>query len=235
MLWFETRINEFKANPGKLPEPKYGVHLVKANAPQGENYWRVIGVHHLEPLENYSNRNIYIVALDEQGQRIKIPVIWAGWTWEGRRNDERADPVPLDKPNEEPAGNISVGSGQIVSVWIKGASRDANDKSDRVENLHTVHPDEPLPDGRKLNTIGHHSFLVVFQRTRVGATVPPPPDPRPVPEPAPEPVNWLTHFDDRQRKQIAFSRLYAKDFSHGATGHNDMLIIAKMAELLDGK
>jgi hypothetical protein len=53
-------------------------------------------------------------------------------------------------------------------------------------------------------------------------------------EPTPEPVDWLTHFDDRQREQIAFSRLYARDFNHGADGHNSMLIIARMAELLDG-
>jgi hypothetical protein len=36
--------------------------------------------------------------------------------------------------------------------------------SDRVENLHTGHPDE-APG----NTLFHHSFLVVFQRTKVAA------------------------------------------------------------------
>ena len=52
-------------------------------------------------------------------------------------------------------------------MWrLKGLSAGANDKSDRVENLHTAHPDEPLPDGSLLNTLGHHSFYVVFQRTR---------------------------------------------------------------------
>jgi hypothetical protein len=61
--------------------------------------------------------------------------------------------------------------GQNVAVWIKGLSRDANDKSDRVENLHTAHPDEPLPDGSLLNTLGHHSFYVVFQRTRKAGQV----------------------------------------------------------------
>jgi hypothetical protein len=56
--------------------------------------------------------------------------------------------------------------GQGISGWINGRSRDASEKSDRVEELHTSHPDEPLPDGAILNGLGHHSFYVVFQRTR---------------------------------------------------------------------
>jgi hypothetical protein len=189
---FEHRLynGEFLAHPGRLPLAKYGVRVVRAEVAQGETYWRVIGVHHLRPEENMSNRNVYFVALDEQGHRIKTPVVWAGWDWEGRQPRQKADPVALDKPDEEPAGNISVGGNQKASVWIKGLSRDAEDKSDRVENLHTGHPDEPLPDGRLLNTIGHHSFYVVFQRTRAGATVPPPPPPPPpVVEPDPDPTS----------------------------------------------
>jgi len=42
--------------------------------------------------------------------------------------------------------------------------------SDRVENLHTKHADEPGPNGEIWNSIGHHSFYVIFQRTRQGAT-----------------------------------------------------------------
>lgn len=46
--------------------------------------------------------------------------------------------------------------------------------------------------------------------------------------------NWeLENFDDRQRKEIEFSRLYAKHFAHGTDGHNAKMIIAKMARLLD--
>jgi hypothetical protein len=45
---------------------------------------------------------------------------------------------------------------------------------------------------------------------------------------------WFGHFDERQQKQIRFARLYAQDFAHGADGHNNMLIIAKMSELLGG-
>lgn len=48
-------------------------------------------------------------------------------------------------------------------------------------------------------------------------------------------MGWRIHFDERQRKEIAFAQLYARDFHHGTSGHNDMMIIAKMAELLDDK
>lgn len=142
-----------------------------ANVAEGETYWRVIGIHHLTPLENFSNHHVYIEALDEEGRRIQNPIAWAGWSWEGRQPQERADPVALDKPDYEAAGNIAMFFGQTVSVWLKGQNRDGNDKTDTVENLHSRHPDEPLADGRLLNTLGHHSFYVVFQRTRKAATV----------------------------------------------------------------
>lgn len=158
--------NAKTASEPLTPEAKYAVNVTKADVAEGETYWRLIGVHHLLPDENVSKHNIYIEALDEQGNRIKNPIAWAGWTWEGRRPNERADPVALDKPANETAGDIAIHFGQKASIWIKGLNRDGNDKSDRVENLHTAHADEPLPDGRLLNTIGHHSFYVVFQRTR---------------------------------------------------------------------
>ncbi len=44
---------------------------------------------------------------------------------------------------------------------------------------------------------------------------------------------WLNNFDERQRAQISFARLYASNYHHGADGHNNMLIISKMADLLD--
>src|SRR5262245_6251743 len=99
------------------PEAKYEIRIVRADVAEGESYWRVIGVHHLLPEENFSNHNIFLEALDEQGNRIKTPIPFAGWTWEGRRANERADPTPLDKGDNEAAGNISIGSNQTVSVW----------------------------------------------------------------------------------------------------------------------
>ncbi|MFN8456826.1 MAG: carboxypeptidase-like regulatory domain-containing protein [Anaerolineae bacterium] len=155
----------------QIAQTVYKLRIVEANVAEGETYWKVIGVHHLLPDENRSNHNVFLEALDENGQRIKNPIAWAGWTWQGRRDNERADPVPLDKPAGEAAGNIALHDGQIVSVWINGQARDGKDKSDRVENLDIIHPDEPGPSGEKWNTIGHHSFYVVFQRTKKeGAT-----------------------------------------------------------------
>jgi hypothetical protein len=146
---------------------KYGVRIVEADVAEGETYWQVIGVHHLLPLENFGNHHVYLEALDEDGNRIKNPPVVVGWTWEGRRPDEAARPFPLDKPDSEAAGNLTMHFGQVVSVWIEGTGQE---KSDRVENFHTAHPDEPLPDGRLLNSVGHHSFYVVFQRTHKGGT-----------------------------------------------------------------
>jgi hypothetical protein len=45
--------------------------------------------------------------------------------------------------------------------------------------------------------------------------------------------NWIDMFDERQQKEIALSRLYAKDFHHGTDGHNAKMIIALLADLLD--
>jgi hypothetical protein len=41
-----------------------------------------------------------------------------------------------------------------------------------------------------------------------------------------------TRFDERQFKQIQFSLLYASGFAHGADGHNNMLIIAKLVGII---
>jgi hypothetical protein len=169
-------------------DSKYGVQIVEADVAEGETYWKVIGVHHLVPEENVSNHNVYMEVLDEQGNRVRNPIVWAGWTWEGRRPNERADPVPLDKPDAEAAGNISLHFPQTAAIWIKGNNRDANDKSDRVEKLHIRHADEPLPDGRLLNTLGHHSFYIVFQRTRKTTAAPVPPPATPVVTSPPTPV-----------------------------------------------
>ena len=48
-----------------------------------------------------------------------------------------------------------------------------------------------------------------------------------------EPNNWTKAFDERQRRLIVNCRDYAASDPAGVPGHNLMLIIAQMAELLD--
>ena len=150
----------------------YNVQIVTDEVAEGESYWQVIGVYHLKPDENKGNHHVYFEALDENGVRVTNPIAWADWTWKDRRPEEQISPIPLDKPANETAGNVALNrTSQIVSVWMKGQSSEATDKSDCVENLRTDHPDEAGSDGSLGNSIGHHSFYVVFQKAIKGTTV----------------------------------------------------------------
>lgn len=44
---------------------------------------------------------------------------------------------------------------------------------------------------------------------------------------------WFLSLDARQQKQVQFSRLYARDFQHGADSHNNMVIIDALSRKLD--
>lgn len=140
----------------------YNVHLAPAAVTAGQRYWHVTSVRHLSPEENRGRHNVFVDALDENGQRCRVPTLRIGWSWEGRRPDEQAPPKPLDKPDNEPAGNVDLYAGQHLEAWIEGDGL----SSDHVVNLHTDHPDEPGPSGQLWNSRGHHSFHVIFQRTR---------------------------------------------------------------------
>lgn len=43
---------------------------------------------------------------------------------------------------------------------------------------------------------------------------------------------WLSEFNDRERKEIAFAETYAEHYGHGTDGHIRLMVIAKMAKLL---
>jgi hypothetical protein len=155
---------------------KFGVQVVTADAVPGETYWRVIGIHHLLPMENRGDHHIYLEALNEAGERISPPPLEA--VWADSQFGNISEPVKLEKPAMEPAGNIPMFEGNKYKVRIRGLALNAKDKSDAVANLHTDHLDEPQPsDGLGGSTRFHHSFYVVFQRTRKGAdgpVIPPP-------------------------------------------------------------
>lgn len=46
-------------------------------------------------------------------------------------------------------------------------------------------------------------------------------------------LSLLDLFDERQRKEIAFSIIYAEKYAHGTDGHNAKMIISKMAEIME--
>ena len=187
----------------------YGVEVLPALVNEGEMYWRVIGVHHLLPEENMSNHHVYFDVLDEYGNRVRPPA-WIGWTWEGRGENEPAPPALADKPANETATNIAMWRGQRLAVWVQGNYREANDKSDVVKGLHFEHADEPLPDGRLLNTYGHHSFYVVYQWARRGGVPAPIPPITAPPIGEPSVIQRLTDLEmkvvDLQAKVKALSK-----------------------------
>ncbi|MFN8441235.1 MAG: NBR1-Ig-like domain-containing protein [Caldilineaceae bacterium] len=140
----------------------YAVRIANVTVTTGQPYWQVIRIRHLTPQENHGQHNVFVDALDEAGQRYRDPMLRIGWTWEGRRPDEDAPAKLLDKPDNEPAGNVDLYPGQHLEVWIEGDGL----PSDRVSNMHSEHPDEPGPQGELGNSFGHHSYHVVFQRAR---------------------------------------------------------------------
>ncbi len=44
---------------------------------------------------------------------------------------------------------------------------------------------------------------------------------------------WEKLLDGRQRAEIAFAKFYARNFHHGTDGHNRLMLIARLADLLD--
>lgn len=47
------------------------------------------------------------------------------------------------------------------------------------------------------------------------------------------PQDWRNQLDDRQQKEVALAETYVRDFNHGTTGHNQLILVATLAELLD--
>jgi len=140
------------------PDPKYGVQLQFATVPATGACWRVVGVHHLTPEENGSRHHALVEVLNETGQRVRNANLKIGWTWEGRTEPDLT--APLDKPAQEPAGNVPIEKGMRLALWLTGDGL----PSDRVANLHFEHPDERTAQGEIWNSYGHHSFYIVFQR-----------------------------------------------------------------------
>jgi hypothetical protein len=45
--------------------------------------------------------------------------------------------------------------------------------------------------------------------------------------------SWAAMLTEREHNELRFARLYAEQFAHGTDGHNRLLLIAKLADMLD--
>lgn len=44
---------------------------------------------------------------------------------------------------------------------------------------------------------------------------------------------WENILDERDEKEVDFARDYSKNYAHGTAGHNRLMLIAKLSNLLD--
>lgn len=145
---------------------QYGVTIQAA--PETAAAWRAVSVRRLTPAQNGSSHNVFVKVLQPNGDRDRNPNLRIGWTWEGRRPNEDAPPVKLDKSdhNERGHGDVPISTmSQKIAVWIQGDGLN----SDRVAGMHTNFPYDEGPG----NTRGHYSYEVIFQRSQGVVIVPP--------------------------------------------------------------
>lgn len=148
---------EASQDPVENDAEAYGVTVEQVQVEPGTHYWKVTRVHHLDRDENNGQHHIFFEALTPEGRRAQGQR--ARVSWEGGEHT-----LPLDKPQNEPAGNFPMWKWQVCTAEMLGMP------SDRVHGLGTNHPDEPYPDGRPSgNTLFHHSFLVEFQQVTAEA------------------------------------------------------------------
>jgi hypothetical protein len=182
--WFDQYIKTYLANPGQNDALRYGVEIVHSAVPQwGEVYFKVIGIHHLTGSENGGQHNVFCEVLDEEGKRIQGAVLIAS------NVNNTVNHILADKGPNEPAANFPMFSKDELTVWVAG-----NTPSEKVRGLRSAGV-EGLPD-EPGNSRYHRSFLLVFQKRRVGPAPDPQPEPEPEPQPQPKP-DWLDEIEQR--------------------------------------
>jgi hypothetical protein len=125
----------------------------------------LIGIRQLTAAESSANQYLYVDLVDQNGQPVRGAAPLIAWTWEGRRPNEPAPPIRPDKPAHEAAGNIGLGAGQKISVWVQ----DGNILSDSALNL------QAAPAGATSGSASNpRSFYVLFQRQNLAPQPPVP-------------------------------------------------------------
>jgi hypothetical protein len=136
---------------------KVGIKFLRdSEVPEdARQYWRVVGVHHLTGAENMGNHHIYVDVLDEEGNRINTARLVLF--------QENTAPVfaVVDKPAIEAGTNFPLWKADKATVAVAWPD-DGPLPSEQVTGLSTGYPDEEVG-----NTLFHHSFYVVFQRTNI--------------------------------------------------------------------
>jgi len=161
----------------------YGVTIEPVTVQPGDVYYKIIGIHPLTGPENGFNHRLYADVRDEQGRRIDRAEITV------ENFNGSLGRMVIDKPPEEPGTNRPIWPNDRLSAWAGWKENDKPDPlhSDKAHGFHTLHPDEG-----PLNRTAHHSFYLVFQRTKATGQTPDP-DPAPDPEPpAYEPLGRFT-------------------------------------------
>ena len=126
----------------------YGVLVKPSQAQPGEVYWQAVLVHHLTPDENRGRHHIFVEVLDEEGRRVNdVQVVITNG---GTRT------VKVNTSPKKPAVAFPMGKWDMYEISI------ANAPGDRVINVTSAHPAEG-----KGSPESHHSFLIVWRRTRL--------------------------------------------------------------------
>lgn len=140
--------------------------------------YEVALAHHLSASENEGGRGVYVDLVDAEGHLLRGLPLRIGWTWEGRRADEAAPSYAMDKPANEPAGNVPLFMDAKTAVWLETV--DGRPVSERVQWLSSK-----IQDGVTGNTMGHNSFYIIFRERNPNAK---PVDPTPVDPVTPAPA-----------------------------------------------
>lgn len=48
-----------------------------------------------------------------------------------------------------------------------------------------------------------------------------------------ETIDWMSQLDERQQAEVRFAKEYAATYHHGTDGHHRLMLIAKMAWMMD--